>query len=63
MTLHTHGMLLVTETNNEEITSGLMESSIPMTNVNLWTAGQNRPTLNSIRVCIVLNGKVFLITV
>lgn len=63
MTLHTHGMLLVTERNNEEITSGLMESSIPMTNVNLWTAGQNRPPLNSIRVCIVLNGKVFLITV
>jgi len=39
-----------------------MESSIPMTKVNLWTAGQNKPTLNSIRVCILLNGKVFLTT-
>jgi len=56
-------MLSVTEKNNEKITPGLMESSIPMTKVNLWTAGQNRPTLKSIRVFIVLNGKVFLTTV
>jgi len=56
-------MLSVTERKDEEITSGLMESSISMTKVNIWTAGPNRPTLKSIRVCIVLNGKIFLNTV